>query len=195
MFANLLRALTFALVITGVAAAPALRPKVPHDEFRGPGFADEIKPAECNAQVRRQRLQLELGLASMEHDPDLDGRFLHCLVKLWASLNHDEIRHRAVVQGNANRNDLVATFLSILQIDPIAFFSVMSKEKATAQQWLWDLSDRGAIVVEGSETCPFDYQRRNLLEVIEGTSVPPDQEPLRQRTITRLAQVKCRMFN
>jgi len=34
-----------------------------------------------------------------------------------------------------------------------------------------------------------------LLEVIEGTSVPPDQEPLRQRTMARLGEVKCRMFN
>lgn len=195
MSVKLLRALVFALVITSAAATPGVRPKVPHDEFRGPGFAGEIKPAECSAQVRRQRLQLELGMASMERDPDLDARFLACLVKLWNSLNRDELQHRAVVQGNANRNDLVATFLSMLQMDPIAFFSVMNKERATVQQWLFDLNDRGAIVVEGSDTCPFEYQRRNLLEIVEGTSVPTDQEALRQRTITRLTQIRCRMFN
>src|SRR5258708_2885890 len=155
MIAKVLRVLTFALLATSVAGAT--RPKVPHDEFRGPGFADEIKPAECMGQVRRQRLQLELGLVSMEHDPDLDGRFLACLVKLWASLDRDELRHRAVVQGNANRSDLVATFLSMVEVDPIAFFAVMSKEKATAQQWLLDFSDRGAIVVEGSATYPCEY--------------------------------------
>jgi len=164
-------------------------------EHRPPGFADEIKPKDCEAQVRRQRLQLEVGLASMEQDPDLNGRALNCFVKLWAALSRDELRHRPVRQGNATRSDLVGAMLSMLSIDSPTFFHVMNKELATAQEWLWDLSDRGTIIIEGNQTCPFDYQRNNLLEIVEGTSVSPDEEPLRERTLARLREVKCRMFN
>ena len=164
-------------------------------EHHAPGFADEIKPKDCEAQVRRQRLQLEVGLASMEQDPDLNARFLNCLVKLWGALSRDERRHRPVRPGNATRNDLVGAILSMLSTDSPTFFRVMNKELATAQEWLWDLSDRGSIIIEGSQTCPFDYQRRNLLEIVEGTTVPPDEEALRQRTLARLREVKCRMFN
>ena len=164
-------------------------------EHHAPGFADEIKPKDCEAQVRRQRLQLEIGLASMEQDPDLNARALNCLVKLWGAMSRDELRHRPVHPGNATRNDLVGAILSMLSIDSPTFFRVMNKELPTAQEWLWDLSDRGSIIIEGNQTCPFDYQRRNLLEIVEGTTVSPDEEALRQRTLARLREVKCRMFN
>ena len=164
-------------------------------EHHAPGFADEIKPKECEGQVRRQRLLLEVGLVSMEQDSDLNVRFLNCLVTLWNALSRDERRHRTVAPGNATRNDLVAAILTMVSVDPTSFFHVMNKELATAQEWLWDLSDRGTIVLEGNQTCPFEYQRRNLLEIVGGTVVPPEEDALRQRVLARLNEVRCRMFN
>jgi hypothetical protein len=164
-------------------------------EHHAPGFADEIKPKDCEVQVRRQRLLLEVGLVSMEQDSDLNVRFLNCLVTLWNSLSRDERRRRPVAPGNATRNDLVAAILTMLSVDPTSFFHVMNKELATAQEWLWDLSDRGTIILEGNQSCPFEYQRRNLLEIVGGTSVPPEEEALRERTLARLQEIRCRMFN
>lgn len=147
----------------------------------------------CHAQVASGSLSCDpmkldslVGTVSLSLGSDaVVKKAMPCLLKLWHDNKH----------GGGLDFYLSNAFLSLMEENPPIFFSMMSNDAGTFNEWLRQLPDLSFTWSE-SPPCGLEDKRKQLILILEHSQVrEPKALSLKEQALKRLSSIRCRQID
>jgi hypothetical protein len=149
-------------------------------------YGQTVTPAKDTLPCDPMRLDSLVGTVSLSLGSDtVVKKAMPCLLKLW----HE----------NKNRGGLdfylSNAFLSVMEENPSTFFSIMTGDTHTFNDWLQGLPDL-SFTWSQPPPCGLEFKRKQLLSILEHSqTMGLPATKLKQSLIRKLSSFRCRQID
>ena len=132
------------------------------------------------------KLDSLIGTVSLSLGSDIIvGKTMPCLLSLW--------------RENKNRGSggfyISNAFLSVMEENPPAFFSIMLKEPETFSEWMGGLQDL-SFTWSGPPPCGLEAKRKQLISILQHSQIGDSKAAaLKDAVIIKLSSIHCRQID